>query len=145
MQDETVRAVLRVCAQDPRYPPDAYHLLQAGLECAMEKLRENGEEYRHITGAELAEGFRAAALKAFGPLALTLLHRWNIRRTRDIGGMVYNLIEANIYSKTETDRLEDFDDVYDFETAFRKPFLPEAPKRQKKERPKGRSKPSTTR
>ncbi len=36
----------------------------------------------------------------------------------------FNLIEYNVFSKTESDRPEDFADVYTFEEAFVKPYLP---------------------
>ena len=39
--------------------------------------------------------------------------------------MVFNLIRAGIFGKTDSDRLEDFCDGYDFHEAFVKPFLPE--------------------
>jgi uncharacterized repeat protein (TIGR04138 family) len=41
--------------------------------------------------------------------------------------MVFNLIEAGIFGKTEEDSLEDFKNVYDFEAAFVKPFTPAKP------------------
>ena len=41
--------------------------------------------------------------------------------------MVFNLIEAGIFGKTEEDSLEDFKNVYDFEEAFVKPFAPAKP------------------
>jgi uncharacterized repeat protein (TIGR04138 family) len=37
---------------------------------------------------------------------------------------VFNLIEYNVFSKTENDRREDFADLYSFDDAFVKPFLP---------------------
>ena len=39
--------------------------------------------------------------------------------------MVFNLIGAGIFGKTEEDSIEDFKSVYDFEEAFVKPFAPE--------------------
>ena len=38
--------------------------------------------------------------------------------------MVFNLIGAGIFGKTEQDSIEDFKAVYDFCDAFEKPFLP---------------------
>jgi uncharacterized repeat protein (TIGR04138 family) len=38
--------------------------------------------------------------------------------------MVFNLIEAGAFGKTEEDTREDFANGYDFDEAFRKPFLP---------------------
>ena len=40
--------------------------------------------------------------------------------------MVFNLIGAGIFGKTEQDSLEDFKSVYTFQDAFVKPFRPEA-------------------
>jgi uncharacterized repeat protein (TIGR04138 family) len=41
--------------------------------------------------------------------------------------MVFNLIAAGIFGKTEQDSLEDFKNVYDFEEAFVRPFAPAKP------------------
>jgi uncharacterized repeat protein (TIGR04138 family) len=41
--------------------------------------------------------------------------------------MVFNMVEANLLSKTKSDSRDDFKGGYDFESAFRKPFLPSAP------------------
>ena len=60
----------------------------------------------------------------FGPLAKTVLESWGVRRCTDFGDIVFNLIEYNIFSKTDNDRREDFADIYDFDEAFVKPFRP---------------------
>jgi uncharacterized repeat protein (TIGR04138 family) len=39
--------------------------------------------------------------------------------------MVFNLIGAGIFGKTEEDSIEDFRNVYDFQEVFVKPFAPE--------------------
>ncbi|PYJ17294.1 MAG: hypothetical protein DME94_03735, partial [Verrucomicrobia bacterium] len=41
--------------------------------------------------------------------------------------IVFNLIGAGVFGKTEEDSIEDFKNVYDFEEAFMKPFAPEKP------------------
>ena len=57
-------------------------------------------------------------------MALTVFSYWGIERCEDIGNMVFNLIGAGIFGKTEQDSIEDFKSVYDFRDAFVKPFLP---------------------
>ena len=69
------------------------------------------------------------ALEQFGPLAKTVLNAWGVRRCRDFGDIVFNLIEYNVFSKTENDRREDFTDIFDFEEAFVRPFQPAKPRR----------------
>lgn len=78
----------------------------------------------HVSGRELSEGLRHFALDRFGPMAKTVLNEWGIRKSDDFGEIVYNLIDYNVFSKTDTDRREDFASVFDFEEAFVKPFLP---------------------
>ncbi len=47
-------------------------------------------------------------------MALTVFSYWGIERCEDIGNMVFNLIGAGIFGKTEQDSIEDFKSVYDF-------------------------------
>ena len=51
-------------------------------------------------------------------MAKLVLASWGIRSTSDFGEIVYNLIRIGKMSKSDDDRREDFDDVYDFEQAF---------------------------
>ena len=55
----------------------------------------------------------------------TLLHSWGISNTEDFGQIVFNLVEYGIFGKTDSDRIEDFNAVYDFEKTFVDPFRPE--------------------
>jgi uncharacterized repeat protein (TIGR04138 family) len=78
----------------------------------------------HLTGPELLEGMRAFALEQFGPMAKTVLNSWGVRSCADIGDIVFNLIDQKVFSKTESDRREDFAGIYDFDEVFVKPFAP---------------------
>jgi uncharacterized repeat protein (TIGR04138 family) len=44
---------------------------------------------------------------------------WGVRKTADFGNMVFNLVEAQMMSRSEEDSREDFDDVYEFRQVFR--------------------------
>jgi uncharacterized repeat protein (TIGR04138 family) len=79
----------------------------------------------HVTGQELLAGIRAYALEEFGPMAVTVLGEWGVTRCEDFGEVVFNMIDAGMLSKTDTDSREDFQNGYTFEEAFRRPFLPE--------------------
>ena len=56
-------------------------------------------------------------------MASVVLKNWNVTTTRDFGALVYNLIEIGEMTKSETDRLEDFEDVYDFEEVFQRSYV----------------------
>ena len=117
-------AVARLCARDSRYPPQAYLFLNEGLIHTLQQVKEKEGRARQITGAELSDGLRHYALQQFGPLALTVLARWNIHATRDFGEIVFALLAAGLLGKTDEDKIEDFDHLFDFHEAFRTPFLP---------------------
>jgi uncharacterized repeat protein (TIGR04138 family) len=120
--------VTLICKEDPRFDRRAYDFVRLGLDHTVKELRKKdsarAEKSRHVTGPELLEGLRAYALDQFGPLAKTVLNTWGIRRCRDFGDIVFNLIEYNVFSKTENDRREDFSDIVEFDDAFVKPFKP---------------------
>ena len=123
------KAVARICARDRRYPPEAYLFLHDGLMHTLKQVQEKEKKPRQISGAELADGLRVHALEQFGPLALTVLARWGIRATRDFGEIVFTLLAAGLLGKTEEDKIEDFDNLYDFDQAFRAPFRPKPRRR----------------
>ena len=58
------------------------------------------------------------------PTAKVASRKHNITCTKDVGEIVFHLIAEGIFSKSEDDRIEDFENVYDFHTAFVAPFLP---------------------
>jgi uncharacterized repeat protein (TIGR04138 family) len=55
-------------------------------------------------------------------MAKLVLNSWGVANTGDFGEIVFNLIRIGRMRKTRQDRREDFDDVYDFDTAFRQDF-----------------------
>ena len=75
--------------------------------------REKELRRRHVSGQELAEGAADFAEEQFGPLAYSVLREWGVKTTRDIGDIVFNLIDAGIFSKTREDSIRDFDNVFD--------------------------------
>lgn len=119
-------ALERVIATDPRYDKEAYLFLQDALDFTMKSRKKQKTDLsRHVTGQELLEGIRVFALKEYGPMVPVVFETWGISRSDDFGEMVFNLIRAGIFGKTDTDTIEDFRNGYDFHQAFVVPFLPE--------------------
>jgi uncharacterized repeat protein (TIGR04138 family) len=137
MQDaDFPRIVALICKEDTRFDRKAYDFVRLGLDHTVKEIRKKDSsragKTRHVTGPELLDGLKVYALEQFGPLTKTVLNSWGIRRCKDFGDIVFNLIEYNAFSKTENDKREDFKDLYDFDEVFVKPFLPTR-------RPKGAS------
>lgn len=120
-------AVDQVLEKDSRYDANAYHFLHSVLtSTAGDSVEEFSDENRHVGGAELLESFRERVLEDFGPMAMTVMEEWGLGACEDIGEMVFNLIEAGAFSKSEHDRKEDFVGLYTFVEAFVQPFKPRA-------------------
>ncbi|MCA9179656.1 MAG: hypothetical protein KDB14_34610 [Planctomycetales bacterium] len=116
---------LRLLKEDRRYKVDAYQFVREALNFAQEELGMGGEpdeEERHLTGQELCEGIRIFAIRQFGYMAKLVLNSWGVFSTSDFGNLVYNLIEIEMMKKSEQDRREHFDDVFDFDEAFVQDF-----------------------
>jgi len=119
-------AVSAIVAENPQFHPEGYHFLRDSLESALKKRSKAKQSPAspHISSAELLESFRKLALKEFGPMAPTVLEYWGMRSCRDIGRMVFHLVEAGVLGRTEEDTIEGFDRGFDFHEAFVRPFLP---------------------
>lgn len=122
-------AVTAAVEKDPKFRSEGYQFLRESLEATIKK-RSKGKQQpasQHVTATELLEGFRKLALKEFGPMAPTVLGYWGIQSSSDIGMMVFHLVEAGAFGRTEDDTLEGFKAGFDFHEAFVIPFLPPAP------------------
>jgi len=104
----------RLRTLDARYNERAYAFVLAALEEVVQKLPRR----RHVSGSELVAGCRDLALRLYGPMAKTVLEYWSVRATRDIGEVVFNLLEVGVLSKDEADSKNDFDDLFDFTEVF---------------------------
>ena len=125
-------ALESVVANDSRYQRDGYIFLRDALDFTTKQQKKvKGVSVRHVTGPELLDGARQYALKEFGPMVMTVFDSWGIRSCEDIGHMVFNLIGAGVFGKTEEDSIEDFKNVFDFEEAFVRPFAPAKPQSAK--------------
>jgi uncharacterized repeat protein (TIGR04138 family) len=135
----------RVIANDPRYSIEAYAFILEALNQARQlKLKSLGRDRSsegaakssgkprpaakssekkprvlgHVDAAELCDAVRKLGLRQYGSLAAMLLAHWGVHSTSDIGEIIYNLIAAGDLEKTEGDSRSDFDNLFDFATAF---------------------------
>src|SRR6185437_7198393 len=125
--DEGIELIL---LKDPRYTRDAYVFVRDALDHSKKGVSRRESmpmtDNEHVTVKELLAGIREYALTQFGPMAITVLEDWGITRCEDFGEIVFNIIEAGLFSKTDTDSRSDFENAYDFDEAFRNPFLPQS-------------------
>ena len=132
-----MQAMRDLLEEDTRFKLEAYQFIREALQYAQEHLelfdnldvsQPEGEgsapvpNPKHVTGQQLCEACRKYAIDQYGYLAKIVLADWGIHSTSDFGELVYNLIRIEQMRKSETDRREDFDDVYSFDDAFEPQF-----------------------
>ena len=108
------QGIEKIMASERRYHKDAYEFIMQALFFAQKKYKRQG----HLSAVELLEGAREYALQQWGALAITVLQRWGIKTTDDIGAIVFAMIEQGLMSKTEKDSEDDFKNVYDLGEAL---------------------------
>lgn len=125
------RAMEKLLQRDPRYKLEAYIFVRDALAYAHNTMFPNSpqptseddpDSSRHLTGQQLCEACRQFALDQFGYLARLVLANWGLKSTSDFGDVVYNLIDIKHMRKSDSDRREDFNNVYAFEEAFEPRF-----------------------
>ena len=104
----------KIGQKETRYHERGLLFVLAALEFAQTRLPAR----RHLNGGELAWACRDFALEQFGLLAPTVLEHWGIKTTEDLGRIVFLLIEVGLLAQQPSDRIEDFDRVYDFAEVF---------------------------
>jgi uncharacterized repeat protein (TIGR04138 family) len=123
MQDPRIADIVR---RDPRYMYEAYEFVLDALNHTQRALGRSltespeidpGPEH-HVNGPELLAGCCAFGRQEFGLLAKTVFHAWGVRRTDDIGEIVFNLIESHLLSKTDSDSKADFENVFELDRAL---------------------------
>ena len=139
--------LFRLLEQDRRYTLDAYLFVLEALSYAQETMglgeeppegeletaaseetgerrtksrprRERRRVERHVSGRQLCEAARLYGQQQYGFLAPTVLSAWGIRRTADLGEIVFNMIDIGQMRKTRSDKREDFHDVFEFDDGF---------------------------
>ena len=113
---------------DARYPVEAYEFLCEAVSFTQDLLDRSPREEDdpqadyHVSGAELLRGACDMAVREFGMMAPVVFRLWNIRKTDDMGNIVFNLIRGERLSKSDRDVPNDFHELFDIDTALREGF-----------------------
>lgn len=141
MYDELkIREIIK---EDSRYKLEAYYFVWDAMKFAYdnlilgscpknescnsdyenEELDEPENVPKHLTGEELCNALRIYSLHMFGFMAKTVLAQWGVKKTDDFGSIVYNMVRHGNMRVTEKDKPDDFNNLYDFQTAFCDEFV----------------------
>ena len=128
--------IAELLRRDKRFHFDAYVFVFEALRYAQEKLgmgadsqledeagqSDEEDRERHVSGQQLCHAIRLYAMDQFGYMAQPVLNHWGVKSTGDFGEIVFNLIDIGQMRKTDRDRREDFDDVFDFDVGLRESY-----------------------
>lgn len=122
-----VKVVEQIIEKDQRYAPTAYSFVREGLDHTLKALKKNAgtSNSAHVSCQELLDGLRDYTIREFGPMGKTVLNEWGINNCADFGHIVFNMVEHGILGKSDNDHVEEFREIWSFDDAFVKPFLPQ--------------------
>ena len=120
MDEQFLKDIEELADADGRYNKAAYLFIYDALQYTVEKLGKESlpKQQRHVSGQDLVQALSEYGMDQFGPLTASVFEHWGVRETRDFGEIVFNLVGANLMSKTEDDCIEDFTNVYNFDDEF---------------------------
>ncbi len=117
-------AVDKIMQRHGEYAPDAYDFLRQAMNTSAPQGR--GKENSHLSADELYMRVCLLALEEFGPMARTVLQFWGINSGRDIGNIVFHLIEVGVFGKQEDDSIEQFHHLPKLSQLMDAPYLPQS-------------------
>lgn len=115
-------AVDIILSKHPEYAPDAYHFMRSALDSASRRFNKTSEN-PHLTAEELYLGFSAALLEEYGPMAQAVSEHWGIFSSRDVGAIVYHLIEVGVFGRQESDTQAQFNHLQSLADLLNEPYL----------------------
>ena len=119
--------------RDRRYHRDAYFFVFEALRYAQEQLGIGGMASPSPSDPDEERArHRPAAVRSDSPIRRRAVRHAGQERAQrmgrphhgDFGEIVFNLIDIGQMKKTDTDRREDFENVFDFDDGLRDAFLP---------------------
>lgn len=57
-------------------------------------------------------------------MAKTVLEEWGVLNCTQVGEIIFQLVQHGILGKSDTDRMDDFQEIWTFSEAFEQPYLP---------------------
>jgi uncharacterized repeat protein (TIGR04138 family) len=105
-----------------RFSPEAYVFTYEALGYTLERRAKEGRR-GHVTGRELLDGILAFGRRSFGYLGKAVFESWGLKTSSDFGDVVFDLVDAEVLAKQDSDEKSDFDGGFEFAEAFEKSFI----------------------
>lgn len=122
---------LKQIARKTRYPVQAFDFVRKALDYTVHAMYLDpaslARDEKHVTGRQLCVGIKRFAVDQYGHMARTVLHRWHVNRTEDLGQIVFAMVNAGVMHASESDTVGDFDAVFSFDELDRTVCLRRVP------------------
>jgi len=122
-QETFEETVEQIVAKNERYHREAYLFVRDSLALTIEAAIKGGHP-SEVDATDVLNGFRDSAVKQFGPMAKFVLEEWGIYTCHDFGEILFNMADVGFLANSAKGCQTAFDDGFDFDEAFRRPFLP---------------------
>ncbi|MBN1425902.1 hypothetical protein JXA88_15235 [Candidatus Fermentibacteria bacterium] len=101
-----------------RQIPRAERFDTRARELVLEALERVAPPRTHVSGSTVVKKVCALAQERFGIAARLVLEYWGIRSTRDIGLLVFDMVEEGVIGVSPEDSIDDFSEVVDLHEAL---------------------------
>jgi uncharacterized repeat protein (TIGR04138 family) len=120
--------ILELSREEPCFAYEAYEFVCEAVTFTQERLgrdaidADDPDADRHVSGEELLRGTCDLAVREFGMMAPVVFKQWGLRKTDDVGLIVFRLISIERLSKSDRDDPNDFHDLFDLHQALTEGF-----------------------
>ncbi len=120
--------IREISTREGRFPPAAYLYVYDALDHALKRTGGAPAPARsrtagsNVSGRDLLEAALDLAVERYGGLARDVLGTWGLRRTDDVGAVVFSLVDAELLRKTDSDSPADYHEVFDMGETFDRLF-----------------------
>jgi len=107
---DAIETIFDLSQRHGKYPPEAYAFVFEVLDWISDKMSK-----RHLSGRELALTAMVYSFHRYGALARAVWEEMHIKRSEDLGQIVFQLVNAGLMGKQPNDKVSDFDKVVNVE------------------------------
>ncbi len=102
------KQIAKIIKKDATYPESAYEFMTEVVHFATQNQPKDQNLSRHVGARKIVQNTVIYALQEYGYFAKEVLVQLNILNAKDIGNIIFNLIEVELLHQSEEDSLDDF-------------------------------------
>ena len=118
IESHLYRQIMQPVAEKAGYTVDAVMFVADAMKKVAQRAAATRGPRSHVNAREVCDGLRELAMSYFNDAdeARELLAEWGIRRSEDVGAIVFALVASGHGAKSDADQQSDFDGLFTLDT-----------------------------